>query len=599
MILQQLYKDTNIIMKQTGLGELPPSGYVKDFVHFVIDINTNGQPSSIRSVMDGKKGRPMIVPNTKRSSGIAPTVFVDFMPYVLGCDQEDNRSKEKHQAFKELADLCAKQTQHPFALAITNFLNDWNPDNPSLSLPHDLNGGHRIAFYVDGKLATDDTAIQEFWAESKAEKSVARQTKSTKNSQDEPMQMICLLSNKTGKVEDIMPVSVKGVPGGKAEIHIVSANIDAAESYGLKKAQTSPISLEAGERFGKSLNALLASPDHKKTLGSCTYIFWCEGGVIPLFAFNLPPNTKDLRDFLDAPYKGLKWREDTIPTNSRFHLFGLSANAARAVVRSALDATLGEIGTRQVSWFTRLAIISPNGETGHYHDLKTLAVAAYREFKDITPGIEDALVQAVFGPRHQLPESLLQAVVLRCRLDTEKRVTHPRAALLKYLLTQEENINTESGRIQINKMETEITDNMPPAYHCGRLFSELEEIQKSAIPGLNAGISEKFFGSASSNPASVFGILLSGAQNHLSKMRKEKKEAYINSQKRLEEILAEIEEFPKTLSLRDQALFSLGYYHHRAAKRKEISERSAAKKQNSNMTPDLFDSSAEAEGGNN
>jgi CRISPR-associated protein Csd1 len=119
---------------------------------------------------------------------------------------------------------------------------------------------------------------------------------------------------------------------------------------------------------------------------------------------------------------------------------------------------------------------------------------------------------------------------------------------------------------------------MPAAYHCGRLFAELEDIQHQALPGINATIGDKFFGSASASPASVFGILLAGAQNHLSNLRKTREGAYHGAQKRLEEILSEIGDFPTTLPLKEQALFSLGYYHHRAAKRKDIAERSAAKK---------------------
>ena len=116
------------------------------------------------------------------------------------------------------------------------------------------------------------------------------------------------------------------------------------------------------------------------------------------------------------------------------------------------------------------------------------------------------------------------------------------------------------------------------AYHLGRLFAELEAVQAQAIPGINAGISDKFYGSASSTPAAVFGLLLDGAQNHLSKLRKEREGAYHGAQKRIEDIALCIGDFPKILPLKSQAYFSLGYYHHRAERRKTISDASAAKK---------------------
>ena len=135
-------------------------------------------------------------------------------------------------------------------------------------------------------------------------------------------------------------------------------------------------------------------------------------------------------------------------------------------------------------------------------------------------------------------------------------------------------------------MTQEVTTTMPAAYHCGRLFAELEQIQKDAIPGINAGISDKFFGAASSAPASVFGLLLAGARDHLGKLRRSREGAYFGAEKRLEEIMAEIKDFPLTLPLREQALFSLGYYHHRAAKRKDSAERAAAKQQAGRTVPD-------------
>ena len=97
----------------------------------------------------------------------------------------------------------------------------------------------------------------------------------------------------------------------------------------------------------------------------------------------------------------------------------------------------------------------------------------------------------------------------------------------------------------------------------------------------------------------MFGILLDGVQNHLGKLRNDKNRAgaFAGAQKRLEEILALIDGFPKTLALPDQAMFSLGYYHHRAAKRKEISEKSAAKRtaQATNTTTDATEVMSEGD----
>jgi CRISPR-associated protein Csd1 len=351
-------------------------------------------------------------------------------------------------------------------------------------------------------------------------------------------------------------------------------------------AQTSPISLEAGERFGKALNALLASDSHRKSLGSCVYVFWTRAGIVPLHFWEPPPDAGQLARFLEAVAQGRRWAGDAIPNEASFYFYGLSANAARAVVRTAVETTVGELGRRQAEWFRRLAVVGPDGTRGEPPGLRALVGAGYREFKDVPASIEDGLVRAMLDGT-KIPFSLFEAVVLRCRVgtrfnDTVTHVTYARAALLKHYLSWEE---TEP-------MEEEITGPMPVSYHCGRLFAELEDIQRMALGIVNAGITERFYGSASTAPASVFGTLLSGAQNHLSKLRKEKEGIFVNASRRLEEILAEIVKFPKTLTLEDQGLFSLGYYHHRAAKRKDIAARSAAKK---SATPTTIDDNSEEE----
>ena len=102
------------------------------------------------------------------------------------------------------------------------------------------------------------------------------------------------------------------------------------------------------------------------------------------------------------------------------------------------------------------------------------------------------------------------------------------------------------------------------AYHCGRLLAELEALQRAAIPGVKATLVDRYYGSASSTPAAVFGTLLSHAQAHIGKLRKGSGGAGPAIQRRMEEIMANLNGFPNTLTLRQQAVFALGYYHQRA-----------------------------------
>jgi CRISPR-associated protein Csd1 len=141
-------------------------------------------------------------------------------------------------------------------------------------------------------------------------------------------------------------------------------------------------------------------------------------------------------------------------------------------------------------------------------------------------------------------------------------VDRPRAALIKLVLAYGKEENVEEGI----------------AYHCGRLLAELEAIQAAAIPGAGATMTDKYYGMASTAPATAFGMLLRHSQPHMSKLRRDKPGLAYILQERVEEITAQIGgSFPRTLTLRDQGVFALGYYGQRAATRAERRERWEAK----------------------
>lgn len=115
-----------------------------------------------------------------------------------------------------------------------------------------------------------------------------------------------------------------------------------------------------------------------------------------------------------------------------------------------------------------------------------------------------------------------------------------------------------------------------PAYHYGRLFCLLEDAQRAAIPGLNATIADRFFGTASAAPQSVFPRLLKGAQHHLAKLRRDNEGAYHALQQRIEQVMERLPpRYPTFLVLEEQGMFMVGYYHQRAKNRAEMRERHA------------------------
>jgi len=109
--------------------------------------------------------------------------------------------------------------------------------------------------------------------------------------------------------------------------------------------------------------------------------------------------------------------------------------------------------------------------------------------------------------------------------------------------------------------------NRDPAYLCGRLFAELEAVQRAVLGDVGANIVDRYYGTASSAPAPVFGRLLGGAQPHLGKLRRDRRGAYHALEGRLQGVVEHLRQFPATFTLEEQGLFALWYYHKRASDR--------------------------------
>lgn len=102
-----------------------------------------------------------------------------------------------------------------------------------------------------------------------------------------------------------------------------------------------------------------------------------------------------------------------------------------------------------------------------------------------------------------------------------------------------------------------------PAYLLGRLFAVLEKVQAEAIGNVNASIKDRYFTSACATPRSVFPILLRLSQHHIAKAKYGH-----TSDRRIQDILnlldVENNPIPARLTLDEQGVFILGYYHQRA-----------------------------------
>ena len=239
-----------------------------------------------------------------------------------------------------------------------------------------------------------------------------------------------------------------------------------------------------------------------------------------------------------------------------------------------MDTTLGKVKRRLALWFSRQRIVDASGQEPRPLGLNALAFATVRVPRDLAPPVPRALFRTAFAGT-PLPRDIMYQVVRRCR--AEQRVTRQHAALIKLVMLSQQQIEEEEYMVELELTNTEAS------YQCGRLLAVLEQIQRQAIPGISATIVDRFYGTASSAPASVFSRLLRGAQPHLAKLERDKRGAYLALQSRMEQVMSSIKTFPKTLTLEGQGLFALGYYHQRAYDRAQA--RLAVERRKAGQTP--------------
>ena len=554
-----------------------PSLYSEGPVRYWINLDRDGRylppfsdsadPSSPRT----RRGQRRHLPQVQRAYGIRPLLLADKADYTLGYAADEKRAKRAadcHQAYLTLIERCAEETEEPDVRAVLNFLH--NDPLGQIQPDESFDPSGIMTFRVDGRIVIDNPAVQAFWASA--------------NADADAQTMQCLVCGNHRPVLDRLQAKVKGIPGGQtAGTSLISANSTAFESYGLSASLVAPTCSGCGEGFTRGLNALLDSEQNRFTSGGGAFVFWTrEKYEFNFFSALEDPDPTQVQALLESVRTGRPTDVDDGP----FYALSLSASGGRAVVRDWLDTTVGRASQHLATWFERQRVTSWAEESPRYYGLRALALATVREARDLPVTTPRTLVRTAFagGP---VPLGILAQAVRRNRI--EQGVNHPRAALIKLALLSQTNDHQEDYMVQLDSGNTD------QAYLCGRLLAVLERAQRTAIKNLNTTIVDRFYGTASTAPQSVFSRLLRGSRAHLSTLERDNRGAYNAIQTQMEEVMSEIKAFPKTFSLEQQGLFALGYYHQRASDQARMREAADRRR---NAQEQGGDDSSGAEDGN-
>lgn len=545
--------------------DLPPMLYAEGAVRYIIELDEEGKFLGMTDTADlssrrTTRGQRRLVPRVQRSSSVRPLLLADKADYVLGyegSDSDPDRVQTCHKAFLDLVDRCATEAEEPAVLGVQSFLRGDPLAKVEPILGDAFDAGATITFRVGDCFPIDLPAVQDFWA--------------SWNEPDESTSAMiqCVVCGEEKPALERLQAKIKGVPGGQTSgTSIISANAEAFESYGLRASLVAPTCAECGERFTQAANDLLARDANRIVIGGAAFIFWTrvEVGLDLWSTFN-EPRPEEVAALIDSARRG-GWAPEG--DDVAFYATSLSGNGGRVVVRDWLDSTVGEVKHHLASWFQRQSIVDFSGAVGHPYGLRALAFATVRKPRDLPATTPRALLRAALT-RTPVPWDILYQAVRRN--PAEQAVTRRRAALIKLVLLSQQLDHKEDEMVQLDP------DNPNPAYRCGRLMAVLEEVQRAAIPNVNATVVGRFYGTASTAPVSVFPWLLRGAQPHFAKLQRDNRGAYVAIQRRLEEIMSGLpgdKGFPRILTLEEQGYFALGYYHQRAhdsAQAREAAER--------------------------
>lgn len=420
-------------------------------------------------------------------------------------------------------------------------------------------------FSVDGVNLLDSSLLRTFWRERRQKQSAAG---------GEREQRICIA---TGELADTLDTTekIKGVPGGLATgTNLISFDKDSFCSFGLEQAQNAALSASAELKIRSALNTLIGkSRSQGLVFNDTIHLHWTRK-LVQQDPFDLL-TTADA-EAISALLKSVKEgrRYVGIEANA-YYAMSLSGNGARIVVRDWLESTVPEVEQNIADWFADLAIAEPDG-SGVKHDFKFGALLygmVRAELSEMSPALPTQLLHgALRGRRVPLPQAALAAAVRRQQLDQDNKLNPARLALIKACLLRSSNSSNNNPQTK----DTIMTECLNPesrdaAYLCGRLFAVFDRLQYLALGGVNAGVVERYYASASVTPALVMGRLFRNAQFHLAKADGG---VATNVGKDFEGITCALgDQFPATLDLESQGRFALGYYHQKAEYRRRTAER--------------------------
>ena len=551
-------------------GGVAPEGFENKEIPFIIVIDKQGnfiQLEDTRELKGKKKvGRTFLVPKGLGRSGSksyeVSNLLWDHYGYVLAYAGE----KGQEQADKQHASFTAKVNELKQVLpddagvtAVAAFLSSAEEKSKVMQATNWVECAKVKGCNLSFRLVEETVDLV---CQSKMVQDYLSVSSDNNEETDDFKEGICLITGKKTLVAR-KHHQISGIHKQPTPFCAVDKGSTAFHSYGKKQGFAFPVGKQAMFEYTTALNTLLAC-ENRFRIGDVTAICWSakptplEEHLASLISGGGKDNPDAHIDAVKSLYKSLYSGKYTEPDGKeKFYLLGLSPNSARIVVRFWHETTVAALSESIAAWYDDLQMV--RGENSPYPEYMPLPrllgnLVLDGKMENLPSDLIAQVTDAALNNR-VLPVSLLQAALQRNK--AEQKITYGRASLLKAYI----NRAIRAGRLKNMKELTMSLDRnrQDIGYVLGRLFAVLEKTQAEANPGLNATIADRYFGSASSTPITVFGTLMRLLPHHLNKLEFEGRAVQL--QWEIRQILEHCQRFPNHLNLEQQGLFAIGYYH--------------------------------------
>jgi CRISPR-associated protein Csd1 len=560
--------------------ELGDANFETVGVRWLISLDKTGNLAGVIPLaesLDDKKPKPKRVERPKSdpdfvSHGRSYFLCDNLERSVLLVEEDTKREKRKINQAYFVSLLEAAANECPGIGSKLQLLAAFLRDEKQLKSLHDqlfaskAKTSDNAVFSVDGESLIESEELRNWW----------RLRSEKERGEQETEKSVCLATGRFGSV--CRTTGFIKLLGEDTKLISFNKECPAFESLGLSQAANAPISSDSEVKFRAALNTLIEkSREQKLTFNDTAHLHWTrkriEDDPIDLLA------SAD-ENAVAALLKSIKSGQPPVTLDANaYYALSLSGNGARVVVRDWLESTVPEVERHVAKWFQDLGIISPDG-AGIKRDFKFYALLygmVRKELDELPPQISTHLLHAALRGT-PLPQSALAAALKRQQIEPRgedamrNAVVLGRVALIKACLLRSPNLQNNNSQTKDKPMtECLNPESRDPAYLCGRLFAVFDRLQYLALGGVNAGVVERYYASASTTPALVMGRLFRNAQFHLAKA-----EGGVagNAAKDFEAITCALgDKFPATLDLESQGRFALGYYHQKAEYRRRTAER--------------------------